>query len=365
MLFESNIFLRRFLTALVIWELSLPTGAHGSPEPEPEHLLLMLIAEGEDVDSSSLIAMELSKRIGDMDVSVKVAQVGDLTSDSSALTEAARAAPQGDSAIGCFTLVESKTGTSLRLVLFDQKTEWSVVRRLDALDTETLVETVAVIIRTSLTVFMTEVEKSPERTEAQSPPAPKPTVDERSDVDPPQRSRPFHRFAMEAGYDVSVIDESFSPIHGVLLGGAVFPRHWVSLFARYVVSFPQIHRKNGSRLSAVHHPAELGMMVRTGWTRFNLVGGIAFGINYITHEYRTVAVDRQAYLQLFVAPTIALEFSPIDRLGVFLGAGVRMLLRRPRYISDDGGDTYVLAEPWFAAPAISVGVSWRLFEVSR
>ena len=355
----------------VIFGSTTPVQSNAGETPVSSHRILLYMTSpsgsGEVDDDPALTATDLSKQIGDLGVAVKVTKA---TTDSDPISQigAVRSNPENEGAVGGFSLVKTDTGMRFHLVLFDAESEWSVVRRLDALDTETLIETLGVIIRTSLTVFMTDLDHRVE-----SPPEPPPPPSGSPPPAPPEKAKgrpvsPFYRFALGAAYDVCLNASEIPPIHGVGFDAVVYAHRRVRLYAGYVVSFPQRIAQADTVLRSVHHPAEVGALVDTAWKRFHLLGGIGFGVNYITHEYNKdiegrQTLDQQGYLQLSVVPILALEVMTVDQLGVTFAARADVLLRRPRYLSSRDDGIGVIADPWPVTLSIALGLTWHFFKV--
>lgn len=357
-----------FFAALFAGVLVIPEGGFGDTA-SPEARILLMLSQSDDAASVGLAA-DLSKRIEDIGVAVRLTKIEGQDSDPLARMNAAGSSPENKGAIGCFTLVQSTTGTSFHLVLFDSKSEWSVVRRLEEPDTETLIETLAVIIRTALTVFMADLNTPKETIEKQPPAAPTPKPPERplTATPPPRISR--YRLGLGAGYDFSFVAGELTPIHGILLWAAFPLNRFVGVYGSYVISFPSRHENENTSFRVSYHPVRLGVFLRTTWSRFNLVGKAALCINYVSHEIEfsgndTASLEKSGYLQLSAVPVIETEVSIIDPLRLFFAVGADILLRRPRYLYKREGEIDVIADPWPVTPRVSVGVSWRLFKVDE
>jgi hypothetical protein len=362
-----------FVTLLAL-RLVTPASALGAGSSSPKHLLLMLVPSDSDAEFlwSSIVAEDISSRIEELGVAVQLTRVEEGASDPASRTNVARTARETAGAIGCFWMEKSAEGTRLHLVLFGPKTEWTVVRRLDDVAARTLIETMVVIIRASLSVFMMDLDK---REENEKPPPPQPTpapAARPENTAPPGALRgvEFFRAKIGVGYDLSLFATELPPTHGIVFEAAFSVNRLVSLYGGYVVSFPLSYQDDDLSLRSAHHPARIGVSLRTTWWRFDFSGGMALGIDYTTHEQHAAragisTVEQRGFLQLSVAPAVKFEFWIIDQLGLFVAAGADVLLTRPRYLFERNGTTEVIADPWPAAPRLSLGISWRLWKVKR
>ncbi len=360
--------LRYYFSALIGAALALPSQVRAEPPASPRRPLLMLFTSdaGTPLSDPSRLAADLSERIEDLGVFVRPVSIEGNVSDPAPHLAAARQAPDTRDAVGYFTLIQSSAGLRFHLVLFDPKTEWSIERSLDAPDTETLVETLAVIIRTSLSAVRTAPDYREAATLQPPPSAPLPPTPSR---DVASAAAPFYRASLSAGYSFSMVAKELSPLHGVPIIATVSIHHRVGLFGGYTVSFPVTYRDAQTELSSVHHPVQLGVSIRAERSRFRFTGRVAFDVNYIHHEYsRTdnehTTVEQSGFLQLSAALGTTLEISILQQLGIYVAADADILLRRPRYLSAAEDTVDKIADPWPVMPSISLGVSWHFFRVT-
>lgn len=382
----------RHCVSLLILAALLTLGgaaAHGRV-PKPKTLILLAAKNRPDVTRRALRA--LRSQLSDTTVVLQVVWVKRLARTRAAQIALSKkhAARKGVLAVAWYDASQPN-----EILMLAARTRRLVVRRVTGASVGGRLESLAIIVRTSMLALLAgqplPPQPPPRRRVVPRRVVPRRVVPRRvvprrvvprrvtprrvtpRRLPPPRRSPPPVRpgawrfgLGLEAGYFLSVFSTDTGAVHGGELAAVFHLRAGWELLLSYRVTQKIIGRVDKARLDTQPHPIGLGARWRRHWGRFGLGLALSFIMDYVS---LSTDVDPNTYsssadrgdLLWSVMPMVSGTVRLSRRFRVILALGAQIGLNWRRYVLDDQGTAQTLLKPWPVQPCLMIGLSADIY----
>lgn len=320
---------------------------------------IAVLIDGKVETSDSELLRVIASQMSDLDVGVTPVVLSRLPSS----VEEYLSEEKTDDHLNSLAVVWIRSLDSRSTILFATDADGSrfLARRIDARDPGTMREAVALVVRSTVEVLIAggQIGPSPPASPTLEPDIPfPPAAPGASSKDSPAHST---LIGLHTGYHLQV-RSSRSLIHGLTTSIGLSPFPWLEIVAGYRFDAPlDATSRDTATIEIRRRPVLLGLAATHSSGRLSIGGAVDLVADFVSQRTTSTAVGGTSMKSnedviWGVAPNIVFRIRLVQRLEIFVGAGVEIPFNPVRYLFESSEGNRVVEEGWRVQPTISAGL---------
>jgi len=362
------------IAAIVVLCVAVETSSRASSDScdGAGDVAVVMLAESSSRAVMEPYAASIASQLDDLPICFSVAWRDEPLADAQRGAAVAREVAGASNTAAVFWLTPTQTGYQLRLFLPRRGDEGEIERNVEVPSKDGLGETLAVIVRVSITTAIADAfPAAPEKAASAEPTKPEGAPEgaaatEEREEEPQKNVRRDGIILLGAAYAIGITGARVSPAQGAELSiGARISKRF-SLYASYRLFVPLEISKTGVDLALRRHPMQLGARFSYAFGRLELLAALGIGMDYVVEEYdlqegnAALATDPEPRVQASIIPALGLAFELYRILYATFALSGDIVCNQYSYAARRDGEKTSIYDPWTVQPQLAVGLELRL-----